>query len=69
MKAANAHGKIDYRLLGMLSDLVICSRCFRAGKVTPVPQVLSKRHTPRSLCRSCIEPRRHTFRRIVKHLN
>ena len=69
MKAVNTRSKIDYRLLGMLSDLVICSRCLCAGKVTPVPQVLSKRHTPRSLCRSCIEPRRHTFRRIVKHLN
>ena len=68
MKVVNARNTIDYRMLGMLSNLVICSRCLRAGKVTPVPQILSKRHTPRSLCNACIAPRRGNIRRIIRHL-
>ena len=46
---------IDYRLVSAISDLVICSRCFRSGKVTPVPQLISERHTIKNLCPSCIE--------------
>ncbi len=44
---------IDYRLLNRLSNLVICSQCLRSGKVTPVPQVFSKRHTPNNVCSHC----------------
>lgn len=47
--------KIDYRLLASLSDLVLCSRCFRSGKATPVPQLISARHTIKNLCSSCVE--------------
>ena len=36
---------IDYRLLNRLSNLVICSSCLRRGLITPVPQVISDRHT------------------------
>ena len=68
MKTEEAHGNIDYRLLGLMSDLVICSSCLRAGKVTPVPQILSERHTPRSMCRSCVQPRRRNLRRILRRL-
>jgi hypothetical protein len=68
MKTEKSHGKIDYRLLGLMSDLVICSSCLRAGKVTPVPQILSERHTPRSLCGSCIKPRRRNLRHVLHRL-
>ena len=65
MKTANAQGKVDYRLLGLMSDLVICSGCLRKGKVTPVPQIVSERHTPRSLCGACVKPRRRNLRRVL----
>jgi hypothetical protein len=68
MKTEKSHGTIDYRLLGLMSDLVICSSCLRAGKVTPVPQILSERHTPRSLCGACIKPRRRNLRRVLHRL-
>ncbi len=45
--------KVDYRLLNRLSDLVICSRCFRLGTVTPVPQVISSRHVLKNICQAC----------------
>ena len=47
--------KIDYRLLSALSDLVLCSRCFRQGKATPVPQLISARHSIKNLCSSCVD--------------
>lgn len=68
MKTTATRGKVDYRLLGLLSDLVICSRCLQEGRVTPVPQILSERHTPRTLCSGCITPRRRNLRRILTHL-
>ncbi len=46
---------VDYRLVSAISDLVLCSRCFRSGKVTPVPQLFSQRHTIKNLCPSCTE--------------
>ena len=67
--AAAATNNVDYRLLGLMSDLVICSSCLRQGKVTPVPQIVSHRHTPRSLCAGCAKPaRRRNLRRILTHL-
>ena len=68
MDTTTPSGNVDYRILGLLSDLVICSRCLREGRVTPVPQILSKRHTPRSLCSGCARPRRRNLRRILTHL-
>ena len=68
MHSNRPRGSVDYRLLSQLSDLVICSRCLQAGQVTPVPQILSHRHTPRTLCRSCAKPRRRNLRRILTHL-
>ena len=68
MSIARANQNIDYRLLGLMSDLVICSACLRAGRVTPVPQIVSHRHTPRSLCASCAKPRRRSLRRVLTHL-
>ena len=44
---------VDYRLLNRLNKLVICSRCLRAGRVTPIPQVFSSHHRPRNVCQSC----------------
>jgi superfamily II helicase len=44
---------VDYRLLNRLNKLVICSRCLRAGRVTPIPQLLSSNKRPRNVCQSC----------------
>lgn len=68
MKTTATDGNVDYRLLSLLSDLVICSRCLQHGRVTPVPQILSNRHTPRTLCTACIKPQRRNLRRILTHL-
>ena len=50
---AIAKDNVSYRLLNRLSDLVICSRCLRAGRVTPVPQVISGRHSLTNECAEC----------------
>jgi hypothetical protein len=68
MGTSESASNIDYRLLGFLSDLVICSKCLRAGRVTPVPQILSPRHTPRSLCAGCVKPRRRNLRNVLRWL-
>lgn len=44
---------VDYRLLNRLSNMVICSRCFQDGEMTPVPQIISKRHRLKNLCSEC----------------
>ena len=48
-----AKDNVDYRLLNRLSNLVICSYCLRRGKVTPVPQVISDRHSLSNECPNC----------------
>lgn len=69
MKSDTATTNIDYRLLSQLSNLVVCSRCLRHGKATPVPQVFSQRHTPRSLCASCATPKhKRNLRQILRRL-
>ena len=44
---------VDYRLLNNLSNLVICSHCLRSGKVTPVPQIITRKNALRNLCPDC----------------
>ena len=51
--ASTAKNNVDYRLLNRLSNLVICSSCLRRGKVTPVPQVISDRHSLTNECTNC----------------
>ena len=51
--ATTGNDNVDYRLLNRLNKLVICSRCLRAGRVTPIPQVFSSHHRPRNVCQSC----------------
>ena len=51
--AAFAKDNVSYRLLDRLSNLVICSRCLRAGRVTPVPQIISGRHSLTNECAVC----------------
>ena len=51
--AATSTDNVDYRLLDRLSNLVICSSCLRRGKVTPVPQVISDRHSLTNQCPQC----------------
>ena len=67
MSTATANN-VDYRLLGLMSNLMICSSCLRQGKITPVPQIVSPRHTPRSRCSRCIKPKRRNLRRVLTHL-
>jgi hypothetical protein len=59
-----AKNNIDYRLLNRLSNLVICSSCLRRGIVTPVPQVISDRHSVSNECSKCRleNARRGSFR-------
>jgi hypothetical protein len=45
--------KIDYSLLDRFTDLFVCTRCLRSGVETRLPQVVSKRHRPRTLCGDC----------------
>ena len=47
---------IDFGLLERLTDQVICSRCLRTGVRTPINQIVSRRHRPRTLCRDCQSP-------------
>ncbi|MGI9222992.1 MAG: hypothetical protein ACR2QX_00815 [Woeseiaceae bacterium] len=51
--ATSAKDNVDYRLLNRLNKLVICSRCLRAGRVTPIPQLLSSNQRPRNVCQAC----------------
>lgn len=51
--AEPANDNVDYRLLNRLSNLVICSSCLRDGKVTPVPQLISERHSLTNECADC----------------
>lgn len=62
---------VSYRLLERLSNLVICSRCLRRGKVTPVPQLISGRHSLTNECAECraANPKqRHGRRKLGKLL-
>jgi hypothetical protein len=68
MSTTTASDNVDYRLLGLMSDLVICSSCLRQGRVTPVPQIVSHRHTPRSQCAGCAQPGRRNLRQILTYL-
>jgi len=52
MSSATTASNVDYRLLGLMSD----------------PQIVSPRHTPRSLCAGCAKPKRRNLRRILTHL-
>ncbi|MCG8371751.1 MAG: hypothetical protein MJA32_14745 [Proteobacteria bacterium] len=51
--AIAARDNVSYRLLDRLSTLVICSRCLRSGVVTPVPQIVSGRHSLTNECAEC----------------
>ncbi len=48
-----APNNVDYRLLSRLSSLVLCSKCFQQGKVTPVPQLITHTRRPTNLCPAC----------------
>ena len=68
--AATAKDNVSYRLLNRLSNLVICSRCLRSGVVTPVPQVISGRHSLTNECAECRakNPERQGHRRKLAKL-
>jgi hypothetical protein len=51
--ATTHNDNVDYRLLNRLNKLVICSRCLRSGRVTPIPQLFSAFQRPRNLCPKC----------------
>lgn len=64
--ATQLKDNVDYRLLDGLSNLVICSHCLRSGKVTPVPQVITRQRTPTNLCPECRS--KHTPKRARRQL-
>jgi hypothetical protein len=68
--ASITNDNVDYRLLNRLSNLVICSRCLRRGKVTPVPQVISDRHSLTNECPKCRHENAgsHGYRRTIGKL-
>ena len=68
--AAPARDNVSYRLLNSLSNLVICSCCLRAGVVTPVPQIISGRHSLTNECVDCRakHPERHGHKRKLAKL-
>jgi len=49
----HASAVIDRRFLTFLTDLLLCSRCLTSGVRTRVPQAISPRHKPVTLCREC----------------
>ena len=51
--ARTCKDNVSYQLLGKLSNLVICSSCLREGTVTPVPQIISGRHSLTNQCAEC----------------
>ncbi|MDH3304748.1 MAG: hypothetical protein OEM92_06030 [Gammaproteobacteria bacterium] len=68
--ASIAKDNVSYRLLDKLSNLVICSRCLRRGVVTPVPQIISDRHSLTNECAACRSKNldRHGHRRRMGKL-
>jgi hypothetical protein len=63
-RVAPAGGKIEFGLLERLSQLLLCGRCLRHGRKTPVRQVISHRHRPRSLCTACSAEAARRARRL-----
>lgn len=55
--AQSGGDNIHLGLLARFTGLILCSACLRLGVRTPVPQVISHRHRPRSLCPACRERR------------
>jgi hypothetical protein len=49
----HASAEIERGFLAFITDLVLCSRCFRRGVRTPVLQPISPRHRVRTLCCHC----------------
>jgi len=47
------HANIDFGLLDRLTSELLCSRCLLDGVRSPVTQVVSKFHRPRTLCPTC----------------
>ena len=70
--AALAKDNVSYRLMDRLSNLVICSRCLRRGRVTPVPQIISGRHSLTNECADCraenpeMHGHRHKLGKLLK---
>jgi len=49
----HGHANIDFGLLDRLTSELLCSRCLLDGVRSPVTQVVSKFHRPRTLCPTC----------------
>jgi hypothetical protein len=45
--------KIDFSLMERFTDRLLCGRCYRKGRRTPVPQLVSHRHGLLTLCAEC----------------
>jgi len=60
---------IDFSLLERLTRDFVCSRCFRIGVHTPVTQILSRHHHPKTLCSTCTPLKADHARARVLYLN
>jgi len=49
----HGHASVDLSLLERVTDQLVCSRCLLDGVRSPVTQVVSKYHRPRTLCPRC----------------
>ncbi len=45
--------KVSYKLIDRVTDLLICSRCFRRNVRKPIRAVISSRHKPMPVCDEC----------------
>jgi len=51
--SASASSTVSYRLLDHITDLLICSRCFRRNVRRPTRTVLSDIRRPMAVCPEC----------------
>ncbi len=52
-ECAEKGAKISYTLMERVTDLLICSRCFRRNVRMPVRMLLSNRRRPMPVCDEC----------------
>lgn len=53
MVSGRPMGEISYQLLEKQGEQILCTRCWQRGIYRPVPQILARNKTPRTLCSPC----------------
>jgi len=52
-ECADHESIVSYELMDRVTDLLICSRCFRRNVRKPIRTVVSRRHKPMPVCPEC----------------